>query len=445
MRSTGIIFFILLLILSCDTQRSFSVPEENYFVKFYGEEGEQEGVDFVVNPDGTIVMVGNTERPGVLSQIYVVKVDANGHELWNKKFGLPDKSDKVKDIELHSDGRIVIVGETEMAVGNRDVYIKTISQDGLPLDSARAGLNSGSVDTDEEVNSVSIIKGGMFGGIAFPAGFMVTGSTTLVKDNSVVSDLHDAMALRFDNSLVKLPEIDPGKPIWTGSRYGFNGDDVAVKAYEFDPATIYFFGYSNRVVETAYLGDYNFWYYTLSANGGAGFSNYFGKASEDELLNSVEIVFDHAGVRFVLSGTAESSGGSVQSYVAGLPSPLSFTANDTDILKEKNPSVIATSFDKLLKVKVVGSGSDSYLSISNDTRVLNQGFSIALTKLNSDLIGVSEPLIFGGEGDDFAGSVAELPNGRILLMGTMTVGQSSTIGQKKMVLMKLNSEGKLAE
>jgi len=30
-------------------------------------------------------------------------------------------------------------------------------------------------------------------------------------------------------------------------------------------------------------------------------------------------------------------------------------------------------------------------------------------------------------------------------MGTMTIGQSSTAGQKKMVLLKLNSEGKLAE
>ncbi len=414
------------------------MPEENYFVKYYGEEGEQTGVDFVVNPDGTIVMVGNTERPGVLSQIYVVKVDANGHELWNRKFGLPDKKDWVKDVELHPDGRIVIVGETEMEVGNKDVYIRTISQDGVPLDSARHGLKKGSIETDEEVNSVSIINGGA----GFSAGFIVTGSTTNVV-TADARDLHDALFLRFDGGLVRIKESGPDPiSIWGPPSYGYNSDDIAYKSVEVDASTIYVFGYSNRITGS-YNGDYNFWYFALSGNATPKLNeNYIGKASENEQLTSVEIANSNLGIRYILSGTAASSG-TVQSYVVGLSSQLSF--DTPDIRLENNSTVLAANPNDLLKVKVIGSINGSFLSISSDSRIGNQGFNIALTRLNGNAIRQSEPLIFGGEGDDFAGSVAELPNGRILLMGTMTIGQSSTAGQKKMVLLKLNSEGKLAE
>lgn len=438
MRIARFIFPILLTIVSCDTERSFNVPEENYFVKYYGEEGEQTGVDFVVNPDGTIVMVGNTERPGVLSQIYVVKVDANGHELWNRKFGLPDKKDWVKDVELHPDGRIVIVGETEMEVGNKDVYIRTISQDGVPLDSARHGLKKGSIETDEEVNSVSIINGGA----GFSAGFIVTGSTTNVV-TADARDLHDALFLRFDGGLVRIKESGPDPiSIWGPPSYGYNSDDIAYKSVEVDASTIYVFGYSNRITGS-YNGDYNFWYFALSGNATPKLNeNYIGKASENEQLTSVEIANSNLGIRYILSGTAASSG-TVQSYVVGLSSQLSF--DTPDIRLENNSTVLAATPNDLLKVKVIGSINGSFLSISSDSRIGNQGFNIALTRLNGNAIRQSEPLIFGGEGDDFAGSVAELPNGRILLMGTMTIGQSSTAGQKKMVLLKLNSEGKLAE
>jgi len=239
MRSTGIIFFILLLIVSCDTERSFSVPEENYFVKFYGEEGEQEGVDFVVNPDGTIVMVGNTERPGVLSQIYVVKVDANGHELWNKKFGLPDKSDWVKDVELHPDGRIVIAGETEMAAGNKDVFLGIVSQDGLLLDSIRPQVKTFvapiGIETNEDVSSVSIISDG----------FIVSGASTLLSGGVLGTTLkRDAMHLRFSNSLTWIPPSLVAQ--WSSVSGQLISDDYAVRIIEVDPGNLYYvFGSSN--------------------------------------------------------------------------------------------------------------------------------------------------------------------------------------------------------
>jgi hypothetical protein len=429
MRVGYILIGLIVFVCSCDTERNFAIPDENYFVKFYGEEGDQEGVDFIINTDGSVVMVGNTSRPGVLQQIYVVKVDPNGQVLWQRRIGLPDKKDIAKDVELHADGRIVIAGETEIGVGDKDVYIKTISQNGDQLDSARHGLPNG---TNEEVNSVSIINGG---GI-FPAGFIVTGSTT----ESSSSVLRDAMTLRFNNSLQRILESGPD-PIWGASRYGYSSDDIAFKVVELDPSTVYVFGYSNRIIQT-FNGDYNFWYYALSGDGIPKLGeNYFGKTSENEKMTSVEIASNQPGVRFILSGTATGAGNSAQSYVAGLSPQLSFSS--TDILRERNPTDLGLNSNDLLKVIVKGSVDDSFILASTDSRILNQGYNLSLLRLNSDLSRSFEPLIFGGESDDFIGSVGELPNRKLLVFGTMTVGGLN--GQKKMVLMKLNPEGKLTE
>ena len=49
----------------------------------------------------------------------------------------------------------------------------------------------------------------------------------------------------------------------------------------------------------------------------------------------------------------------------------------------------------------------------------------------------------GGQGGDFAGAVRQLADGKIMVSGTFSIGQVN--GETKMVLMKLNSEGKFAE
>ena len=49
---------------------------------------------------------------------------------------------------------------------------------------------------------------------------------------------------------------------------------------------------------------------------------------------------------------------------------------------------------------------------------------------------------FGGDGDDTAGAVAELPDGRIMVLGTMQLGNPPA--QFKIVLMKLNANGALS-
>jgi hypothetical protein len=178
------IFIVVIgLIVGCDTERTIPPLEADTFLKFYGTDGEQTGVDFVLTNDNAIVMVGNSTLSNRLQMIYVVKVDLDGNVIWEKTIGLPDKNNSVKDIELHPDGRLIIAGETEMAVGNRDVFVAILDGDeGSELNSVIYELNNHG-GGDEEVNSVVAVEASL----KHPAGFIITGSTTDVPGN-VIND-----------------------------------------------------------------------------------------------------------------------------------------------------------------------------------------------------------------------------------------------------------------
>lgn len=427
------VFIPLLLLLACDTASDFTLPEEAYFVKYYGKDGNQYGIDFVVNTDGSIVMLGNTlsSKTGDYQQIYLVKVDPNGAILWERSIGLPDKNEYARDLEVHPDGRLIVVGETEMTTGNRDVYIKTLSQQGLPLDSNRVALtNSSGLDTNEEVSSVSIIS----------TGFMVAGATTKLESPVPgTNDFRDAMHLRFDNSLNWISELTG---TWSDVTGSLNGDDFATKVIEVVPNAVYYvFGYSNNDVPSDNVNDYQVWVFQLDIVGvPASIDLFFGDVQKDETLSAVNTT----GVGFVLTGKS-IQGTSMQSYLIKLTSANDLTAVTTLVEQEVNQlgsRPVELLADEGNQIRTGEQSSGNFLMVSDD---YNSGTSrIALTFLSREFSDNNQPpLIFDGGGEDFAGNVAELPDGRILLFGTMTLGGLG--GQQKMVLMKLNPDGKLVE
>jgi hypothetical protein len=348
--------------------------------------------------------------------------------LWQHYYGTSLPGDKTaKDIELHSDGRIIIVGEFVNGVNDSDVYLLSIDNSGVLQDSAIARLiDKNGVRTDEHANSLTIISDG----------FIIAGSTTLQKDSAVTA--RNAMHLRFDNTLNEIPVVGPIN--WTRN-VGSNSDEVAVKVIEVGINSFYVFGYANRTFQQ-YTGDYNYWGYSLSGLGNIVNADlYAGKTSEDEILKSVEVSPIQSGPGYILSGTATRSTGETQSYLVKLsPSTLSFAPTDIEI--ETNPTDMGNNVDGSVSTKNLL--SQEFMLLTNDNTVSNVDTNLALTKLTRELTKAWQvPLIFGGESSDFVGSVSELPDGRILVVGTMTVGGLS--GQKKMVLMKLNAEGKLTK
>src|SRR5258708_5338013 len=116
-----LLFLAGALFSSCDTSLNIKSPVNDYFIKYYGTEGSQTGVDFIINPDGTLVLFGTTQIEGKNSQFFLVKVNEKGEILWSRKYG---SQCQARDIELAKDGRIVVLGN--MVAPNRTHYDITL-------------------------------------------------------------------------------------------------------------------------------------------------------------------------------------------------------------------------------------------------------------------------------------------------------------------------------
>ncbi len=84
---------------------------------------------------------------------------------------------------------------------------------------------------------------------------------------------------------------------------------------------------------------------------------------------------------------------------------------------------------------------NDYLILATQQLNSNLAEDLSLFKLDREIQPVWGPEVLGGESFDEAGAVLQLPDGKIMVLGTMTVGGLN--GQKKMALLKLNDKGKL--
>src|SRR5437868_3213243 len=101
------------IVAACDTSSNLDDPNNSYFIKFYGGDGDQTGDDFVALSDGTFILFGTTRSSGPekTSQWYLTKADAKGNVIWEKKYGGLN-NEEARDIELTSGNLLVAVGNT---------------------------------------------------------------------------------------------------------------------------------------------------------------------------------------------------------------------------------------------------------------------------------------------------------------------------------------------
>lgn len=415
-----------LLFNSCDSKESIEDPSKSYFVKFYGGDGDQSGNDFVVLPDGSFVLFGTTRSTGKSSQWYLVKANTNGTVLWEKNFGGPNDEEAV-DLELTSDGRLVAVGNSFKDPNNRDILLMTFTLDGAKIDSTLVGLRSSLlVETDEEASSVTLTNDG----------FIVAGSSsnTDLKPNAVANDSRDAIHLRFFNNLQQYPSS------W-GRAHGPGTFDAAIKVIQISPAQFYLFGYSNTNVPGQQSNNFNYWIFGLGANGVANTADLFaGSPNDNEVLSSVAVIPLQSGEGYFLSGITSNQSGTSDLYVAKLRKALTFS--NADLQFAPKPLSVRLGSNVPSITSSFSSQRSGFFILANENG-FNNNQNWVLTKLGND--GTSEwsfPIVFGGEGIDLCGTVQELSDGRLALLGTMRTGRPDA-GEFKMTLIKVNSEGKL--
>jgi len=429
MKRFAFLFLIVLFVMGCETSSTVEDPATTHFVKFYGQDGDQTGRDLVILPDGSMVLFG-TSRPTLDtngSQWLVVRVDAKGNIIWQREYG-GQLDEEARDIEYTTAGNLVVVGNSYKASdGKRDVLVMTLNpSDGSKIDSALVPTQDISTflptPGDENASTISEIAGG----------FIVAGTTTYVDpanpDFPTLVDTHDALMLRLNTDLTVYPNI------WK-QVHGTGGDDGFIKVMAAPPGAhqdYYAFGYSN-INETQNTVGYDYWVVFFGSTAVENSPRfYLGTSSAEEKMSS----FDFTGSQLLMTGLQ-----------VGLSTDVYF---GSAFLPQANQLVL--QFEKALGLNL-GSNLSGHTAVCKAP--VNGGFYIlaeengfnnnqnwVLTRFNNDgTPGWSSPIVYGGEGFDSAGAVKELPDGRVVIIGTMRTGRPDA-GEYKMTLVKVDGEGK---
>ncbi len=439
-RAIPFLFLISVLTFSgCDTKNDFEDLSKKYFIKYYGEDGKQQGVDMIVNYDGTMILLGNTISAGDdSSRIFLVKVDREGNVLWQKNFG--DNGEHATDIErtLESDSSFVVLSNIflgkDPATGadKHDIHLIKISQDGEVVDSKDKSFHIFGSQYGNTVTRVSSDNVPPMGG------YIVSGYTTEIIDAIEQEGVRstDLLTILIDNDIT-----DP--PLWTSRVTNqLDGEAITViesKTYDatngdpnYKDRPFYMFGYSdvNTIGDVHY--ENNFWCASLNENGINSFDSYSGDTSKVESMSQT---IRTGNSRFISVGTQISSTNQKSIILVA-----SETTDATGLRFLSQPVVVRES-QNLEAVSITQSvAGGRYLIVSNETNLAGTT-NIWLSKVDSEGFPQLSASFGAATRNDYAAAVRELEDGTIVILGTVELDSQNS----KMTLIKVNANGQFLD
>ncbi|MEJ2005386.1 MAG: hypothetical protein P8X57_10565 [Cyclobacteriaceae bacterium] len=394
-----------LLIFSCDTEDTVEPNYEDYFVKYYGEEGNQQGVDIEMLPDGYL-LIGNSRTTGGSKGIFVVHTDLQGNRI---SYGtLNSASSELNAVDAVSDdaGNLFIVAESLPTEENVDIYIAKISIGSISGEiTPQNEITFSMGDLEEDVpQSITHLSNG---------DIIVTGYTTAVDvdkpEGTSSQDETDILAIRLDAGLNLYPEnqwrriYGQDQPDYGHGMIEKDGEYLffASSNYASDPATQA--GLHLMVFPVNEIGIVNGGYKTFGSD-----LNEYGRA---------------------IIGTSE--GGSL----------LIGDSNSRILLTRLNAHNEAVGFPTTVgkvdvKARAVFAAvNGGYLVAGNWSDINNQDFYLAKIGINYEL---EWERTFGGLDQDNVSRVCQSEDGSVMLVGTILLES-----QEKMCMIKLNPDGDL--
>jgi hypothetical protein len=102
-------------------------------MKYYGVDGNQEGVDLLVNPDGSMILLGNSSsQTNPITVPFIAKVDQFGTVQWQRQLG--GFNEKAVDVELDNNSNLIVLSNFGEGVNSR-AKVYRLGQDGTGMDS----------------------------------------------------------------------------------------------------------------------------------------------------------------------------------------------------------------------------------------------------------------------------------------------------------------------
>lgn len=394
---TILCLYSLVVFQSCDTEESLGSDFEDYFIKYYGQEGSQTGVDIELLGDGSFLILGNSIATNSSSQVILVMADALGNEMWSNTYGGSGNEIAV-DVEVNDAGEIFVAANV-FTVGSNDskVLIYKLNNLGSMIDSVILG-DDGFINVVNDIivtNNQDIIS---------------VGRTNNTNDNT-----NDILTYRLTTSLSEVPNWD--------ETIGFIGanDESGQRVIENNDGSLIYFSTSNTPAEgNSSKAGFNFYIFQTNSQGQpSSLEEQFYGNSFNQFMSSANSTFDDGAV---MVGSTISDDGSGQLYISRIRNSFLLVFEDqlSTVENTFGKDIIESSFGGLLVAadQAAGTTNDIFLA-----RLNSQG-SIIWSKT------------FGGLDEDNVSTVRELPDGSIILLGTVELES-----QSKIALIKINSEG----
>jgi hypothetical protein len=410
----------VVVVCSCDTEGNVDPVYQTYFIKYYGEDGNQEGVDLLVNADGSLILLGNSSsQTNPVTIPFIAKVDPFGSVQWQRQLGgqnVGGQNEKTVDVEFDNSGNLIIL--TNYAEGeNARVKVYRLSPDGVGMDSIMVDFQEWQVG-----KSVTVTTDGRI---------LITGNRKPDPDQNYElpgPDLADVTIL----------EIDP-----TFQQYSivaqFGGGEMngaGVKLFE-RTGGFTLLGYSDKPRRKG--AEYKLSFEAISLNPfiiGPGPRVVLGPLTETQTASSAIETFSMPQGGYLLVGTSYVNTLSSNIYLVHFYNPID------RILSGGEPTVQFNNVYPLNRrlegISVAAAEPDDIYVLANETKENNKRDIFLLMLTGSGDVKSSNT--FGAlEGDDTAGAVRIMPDGRIAVFGTMELET-----QKKMVLIMLSQDGRFS-
>lgn len=411
-------FLLSLVLITCDTKNNVEPTFKNYFIRYYGEDGSHEAKDFVLTNDGGVLIVG-TITTGLDKRVYILKTDLEGNELWSTILD-SDINELVQDIEpiiegIHA-GKFIILTNAQVSDNVLETRFTIINTNGVV--EIRTKLQT-KLLSQEGVSITSLQAGGV-------GGFFLTGRTTD----------WDSDAANANSSLPVPPEIvedllvvklNQDLDTIVFNRIGGSYTGLAVRVIQLNANSFMYCGHWDGTTDGRLPNEpkieSNLFFRAFSENPSSVASLYAGTLSLHERLVSV--------ARSNFGGVAIAT----QSDDNGINRKVFAVSTNSDFSTVLAEGVVLGSSDEFEAVSV-SSGASRFYVLANQINAQGNRdiyFRRVDTFLQSDL-----DLTFGSENNDDRGAaVAELPNGDILILGTMELAGQ----QDKIALIKVRANG----
>ncbi|MEO5980558.1 MAG: hypothetical protein ABIS36_23970 [Chryseolinea sp.] len=422
----GIAFVVLIFAFSCDTERNVAPVFEAFFTKYYGADGNQSAVDLLVNPDGTMVMLGNTtSQISSIPRPYIVKVDNMGIVLWQKQLGVQNEA--ASDIDSDGNGGILVVSNV-LASGTSQIKVLHLDPNGGKLDSVvidnkRTTSGNSPVAISQSGISINAVSDGslLLVGTAGP-NFIIEGPT--LTDGP---DQADLLAFRFVSGIHN--DKQPEQLVKQGGEHvgqivkGFQASIPGSTSYVF-------FGDSDRPFDID--GRYKRAFEIFATD---EFGGQMGPRPSTGIV---------AGETQVASTAIETPGLSQDSYLLIGTSTIggSSTMFIIQYVINSLPDGIVVRINKHYDFGPRMEGTTAAMSPTGEMYLLgniiqdNNKRDVILVKADGEGNNESYKTFGALEGDDVAAGVSVLPDGRIAVVATIELET-----QKKIALFILSPDG----